>query len=88
MHRSTCRRALCILTLCALLAGCDDTPVRYSVCDASEKNCMAVASFKTHEECDRYKRFHSASCDWSTPGRIVCDTTARSITGATSHCSQ
>jgi hypothetical protein len=58
------------------------------VCDAAEKNCTLVARFRSFEDCESYKRFHSAFCDSSAPGRIVCDTTARAVTGATSHCTK
>ena len=70
-----------------LLAACDgwladtpktakgDTPIRYIVCSAGDKNCFVVARFKDFETCESYKQISGSLCDRiSTPGQIICKT--------------
>ena len=76
---------LFLVPLTSFTACEEELPVRYMACDVLEENCTLLARFKDFHSCEYYKTFGDAMCDdYSTPGRIVCDTTyvspiARSI---------
>ncbi|HDO25382.1 MAG TPA: hypothetical protein ENG95_01895, partial [Nitrospirae bacterium] len=45
------------------LVGCEETPVKFYVCDDKSEDCKLVAGFHTLWACERYKVFAAAYCD-------------------------
>jgi hypothetical protein len=78
-------------------AGCDDgrgspatakgdTPIRFVICSAGDRDCFVAARFDTFESCESHKQVASYLCDRRTPGQITC--TAPGQTTAVSYCTK
>jgi hypothetical protein len=50
-----------------------DTPVKYVICGAGERNCFVAARFKDLDACASHKQWSEMLCDSrSTPGEMTC----------------
>lgn len=71
------------------LVGCDETPVKYLICDGASENCRTVARFDNFDSCELHKKFFTANCDHvSEPGKILCVTGKEPIFPYTSYCTK
>lgn len=78
-----------VLLLSFVLAGCDETPVKYLLCDGAGNNCRTVARFDNFDSCELHKKFATANCDHvSEPGRISCVTGRTPVIPYTSTCTK
>ncbi len=74
--------ALCVLLLS--LAACEqrgtgvqgatgETPVKYVICSAGERDCFVAARFKSLDACESHKNWGDMRCDsLSKPGEMHC----------------